>query len=87
MADVQTILAPWNAAGIEFRRHGVAHRYRPFNERSAWLTFEPRRLRVYGSKVLAPGLGIAPAAAAGAALWLAALGALAAVVFRRRDVV
>ena len=29
---------------------------------SSWLTFEPRRLRVYGSKVLAPGLGIAPAA-------------------------
>ena len=31
---------------------------------SSWLTFEPRRLRVYGSKVLAPGLGTAPVTAA-----------------------
>jgi ABC-2 type transport system permease protein len=28
-----------------------------------WLTFEPRRLRVYGSKVLAAGIGLAPVAA------------------------
>jgi ABC-2 type transport system permease protein len=27
-----------------------------------WLTFEPRRLRVYGSKVLAAGIGLAPVA-------------------------
>lgn len=27
-----------------------------------WLTFEPRRLRVYGSKVLAPALGVIPLA-------------------------
>lgn len=50
---------------------------------SSWLTFEPRRLRVYASKVLAPGLGIAPAAVVlllvlvGGA-WLIAAGADAA---------
>ncbi|MEE6272853.1 hypothetical protein [Georgenia wangjunii] len=27
-----------------------------------WLTFEPRRMRVYASKVLAPGLGVVPVA-------------------------
>ncbi|MPV37485.1 ABC transporter permease subunit [Georgenia subflava] len=29
---------------------------------SSWLTFEPRRLRVYASKVLATGLGVVPVA-------------------------
>lgn len=32
---------------------------------STWLSFEPRRLRVYGSKVLAAALGIIPLAAVG----------------------
>ena len=30
---------------------------------SSWLTFEPRRLRVYASKMLAPGIGVLPFAA------------------------
>jgi ABC-2 type transport system permease protein len=33
-----------------------------------WLTFEPRRLRVYGSKLLAAAIGLAPVAAAVLAL-------------------
>jgi ABC-2 type transport system permease protein len=39
---------------------------------STWLTFEPRRLRVYTSKLLAAGLGVLPAAAAALLLVLAA---------------
>lgn len=42
-----------------------------------WLTFEPRRLRVYGSKVLAAALGAVPFAVAGTALVVAGVSLIA----------